>query len=112
VRDLAEFEKGLDSSLLLLEETRNAAWSAAAGANGTTLPTGLGWFVQRYRDEPVVWQYGLVPNAYSAMIIRLPNRHVTLILLANSDGLAAPFDLESGDLSRSLFATLFFRLFI
>ena len=46
------------------------------------------------------------------MIIRLPNRRVTLILLANSDGLAAPFDFESGDLSRSLFATLFFRLFI
>ena len=112
VRDLAEFEKGLDSSLLLLKETRNAAWSAAAGANGTALPTGLGWFVQRYREEPVVWQYGLVPNAYSAMIIRLPNRRVTLILLANSDGLAVPFDLESGDLSRSLFATLFFRLFI
>ena len=112
VRDLAEFEKGLDTSLLLLEETRERAWSATVGSNGTTLPTGLGWFVQRYRDEPVVWQYGVLPNAYSAMIIRLPNRHTTLILLANSDGLVTPFDLSSGDLSRSLFATLFFRLFI
>ena len=112
VRDLAEFEKGLDTSLLLLDETRQSAWSAAVGTNGTTLPTGLGWFVQRYKDEPVVWQYGLVPNAYSAMVIRLPNRHVTLILLANSDGLVVPFDLESGEITRSLFATLFFRLFI
>ncbi len=112
VRDLAEFEKGLDSSLLLLDETRQNAWTAAAGANGTTLPTGLGWFVTRYHDEPVVWQYGILPNAYSSMIIRLPNRHVTLILLANSDGLVAPFELSSGDITRSLFATLFFRLFI
>ena len=112
VHDLAQFEIGLDSSLLLLNETRERAWSAAAAADGSAMPTGLGWFVQRYRDEPVVWQYGLVPNAYSAMIIRLPNRHVTLILLANSDGLAAPFDLASGDISRSVFATLFFRLFI
>jgi CubicO group peptidase (beta-lactamase class C family) len=112
VRDLAEFEKGLDTSLLLLDETRERAWSATVGPNGVMLPTGLGWFVQKYRDEPVVWQYGILPNAYSSMIIRLPNRRTTLILLANSDGLVAPYDLSSGDLSRSLFATLFFRLFI
>jgi CubicO group peptidase (beta-lactamase class C family) len=112
VRDLAEFAKGLDTPLLLLEETRNLAWSATVSPNGTTLPTGLGWFVQKYRDEPVVWQYGMLANAYSSMIIRLPNRRTTLILLANSDGLVAPYDLSSGDISRSLFAALFFRLFI
>jgi hypothetical protein len=68
--------------------------------------------VQRYRDEPVVWQYGYLPNAYSSMIIKLPGRQITLILLANSDGLAAPFDLAAGDVTKSLFATLFLRLFI
>jgi hypothetical protein len=76
------------------------------------MPSGLGWFVQRYRDEPVVWQYGYIPNAYSAMVIKLPTRGVTLILLANSDGLAAPFNLAAGDVTRSPFATLFLRLFI
>ncbi|HZB24900.1 MAG TPA: hypothetical protein VE379_02130, partial [Vicinamibacterales bacterium] len=83
-----------------------------AGSDGRAMPTGLGWFVQRYRDEPVVWQYGHVPDAYSSMIIRLPNRRVSLILLANSDGLAVPFELSSGDVTRSLFATLFLRLYI
>ena len=111
VRDLAQFAKALDSSLLLLEETRAAAWSPALASDGTAMPTGLGWFVQRYRDEPVVWQFGVLPNAYSAMMITLPTRRVTLILLANSDGLAAPFNLDSGDITRSLFATLFLRLF-
>lgn len=112
VRDLAQFELALDSALLLLDETRAGAWSPVPAADGTMMPTGLGWFVQRYRDEPVVWQYGHIPNAYSSMIIRLPARRLTLILLANSDGLAAPFDLASGDVTRSLFATLFLRLFI
>jgi CubicO group peptidase (beta-lactamase class C family) len=112
VRDLAQFDLALDSTLLLLDETRENAWSAAHAADGTVLPTGLGWFVQQYRDEPVVWQYGHLPNKYSSMIIKLPNRKVTLILLANSDGLAAPFELSEGDVTRSLFATLFLRVFI
>lgn len=112
VRDLAQFERALDTPLLLLDETRAAAWAQATGANGAALPTGLGWFVQRYKDETVVWQYGHVGNGYSSMVIRLPARRVTLILLANSDGLAAPFALDAGDITRSLFATLFLRLFL
>ena len=46
------------------------------------------------------------------MIIKLPNRRVTLILLANSDGLAATADLASGDVTKSVFGTLFLRLFL
>lgn len=111
VRDLAELDKAIDS-FLLLDETRVGAWTPAQGADGAALPTGLGWFVQRYRDEQVVWQYGHMPNAYSAMIVKLPARRLTLILLANSDGLATPFDLASGDVTRSLFAMVFLRLFI
>lgn len=112
VRDLAEFDRALESALLLLEETRAEAWSARAAADGSPMPTGLGWFVQQYRGEPVVWQYGHIPNAYSSMILKLPNRHVTIVLLANSDGLAVPFNLSEGDVTRSLFATLLLRLFI
>ena len=112
VRDLAQFERALDSSVLLLDESKAAAWTSHAGGDGRAMPAGLGWFVQRYRDEPVVWQYGHVADAYSSMIIRLPNRRVSLILLANSDGLAVPFELSNGDVTRSLFATLFLRLFI
>jgi CubicO group peptidase (beta-lactamase class C family) len=112
VRDLAQFDMALDTTLLLLDETREGAWSPARGVDGTLLPTGLGWFVQYYRDEPVVWQYGHLPNAYSSLIIKLPNRRITLILLANSDGLAATSDLASGDVTKSVFGTLFLRLFL
>jgi hypothetical protein len=42
--------------------------------------------------------------------VKLPDRKLTFILLANSDGLSAPFELTSGNLTRSLFATLFLRL--
>jgi hypothetical protein len=71
---------------------------------------GLGWFVQSYKGEPVVWHFGNLPNAYSSLIVKLPLRKMTLILLANSDGLSAPFDLPQGDVTRSLFAALFLKL--
>ncbi len=110
VRDLARFDLALDSALLLREETLAAAWTNAVSGD-SLLPTGLGWFVQSYKGEPVVWHFGVIPNAYSSLIVKLPQRRLTLILLANSDGLNAPFQLNEGDINRSLFATLFLRLF-
>jgi CubicO group peptidase (beta-lactamase class C family) len=109
VRDLARFDAALDASLLLRDETRALAWTPAVSGRAV-LPTGLGWFVQTYRGERLVWQFGLVPGAYSSLILKLPARQLTFILLANSDGLSAPFQLATGDVSRSLFATLFLRL--
>jgi CubicO group peptidase (beta-lactamase class C family) len=112
VRDLAHFDAALDAGRLLQEETLKAAWSPTIGANGAALPMGLGWFTQSYRGTPIVWHFGLVPNAYSALVVKVPSRHATLILLANSDGLAVPFQLEAGDVTRSLFASVFLRMLL
>jgi hypothetical protein len=45
-------------------------------------------------------------------VIKLPERGLTFILLANSDGLSAPFQLQAGDVTKSVFASLFLRLAI
>jgi CubicO group peptidase (beta-lactamase class C family) len=110
VRDLAKLDGALDTRLLLLDDTLAQAWNPATGAHGTGIPMGLGWFVQSYNGQRVVWHFGQVPNAYSSLIIKVPERNLTLILLANSDKLVAPFQLPAGDVSRSLFATLFLKL--
>jgi CubicO group peptidase (beta-lactamase class C family) len=109
--DLQRFDAAVDDGVLLEASTRAAAWSRKS-SGGVLLPTGHGWFVQNLEGQLVVWQFGVVPNAYSSMILKVPSRRATLILLANSDGLTAPFALESGDLSRSLFAQLFLRLLV
>lgn len=111
VRDLARFDAALDAATLLREETQALAWRPATNGTRTPLPSGLGWFVQTYRNDQVVWHFGLVSHSYSSLVIRLPARRLTLILLANSEGLSVPFQLENGDVTRSLFATLFLRLF-
>ena len=110
-RDLARFDAALDT-VLLLDDTRNASWTNAAGISQRMLPTGLGWFVQSFNGERVVWSFGLVPNAYSSLYLKIPSRRISVILLANSDGLSAPFQLQLGDVTRSIFANIFLKLFL
>jgi hypothetical protein len=45
------------------------------------------------------------------MIVTLPRRGLTLILLANSQGLARPFSLAAGDATVSPFVRLFLSIF-
>jgi CubicO group peptidase (beta-lactamase class C family) len=111
VRDLVRFDNALASNALLAQVTRNVAWTQSF-AGSTPLPTGLGWFVQNYHGEPIVWQFGITRGGHSSLIVKVPNRGLTYIVLANSDGLNAPFNLESGDVTSSLFATLFLRTFL
>jgi CubicO group peptidase (beta-lactamase class C family) len=112
VRDLAQFDFALDAGTLLRDTTLADAWSAASGPGGAPQPTGLGWFVQSYRGVPLVWQYGVVANAYSGMVLKIPSRRVTMILLANSDGLVNSFQLEAGDVTRSPFASVLLRMLL
>jgi CubicO group peptidase (beta-lactamase class C family) len=111
VRDFARFDAALDEAVLLREDTVQAAWSNSFNSQQTALPMGLGWFVQSYKGEPVVWHFGMVANGYSPLIVKLPSRHVTFILFANSDTLSSTFQLDAGDVTRSVFATLFLRLY-
>jgi CubicO group peptidase (beta-lactamase class C family) len=106
LRDLARFDVGMGT--LLTAETQQMAWTRAS-AGGTLLPTGLGWFVQYYNGEFLVWQFGMAKDAYSSLVLKLPNRNLTLILLANSDGLSAPYALENGDVTTSVFAKTFLK---
>lgn len=109
--DLARFDAALGAGVLLTPESRLVS-STQAISLSTPLPTGLGWFVQNHNNQPIVWQFGMISGGYSSLIIKAPNRGTTLILLANSDGLSAPFSLEQGDVTTSPFAQLFLRLLV
>jgi hypothetical protein len=60
----------------------------------------------------VVWHYGYWPESFSSLYLKLPERKIALILLANSDGLSASFLLGAGDVTRSAFANSFLRRFV
>jgi hypothetical protein len=96
---------------LLHDEGVKEMWSNVSDV-GSLRPTGLGWFVQNYNGEQLVWHFGYAPDAYSSLILKVPSKRLTLILLANSDGLSADFNLSQGDVTASVFAVTFLRLFI
>jgi CubicO group peptidase (beta-lactamase class C family) len=112
VRDFARFDLALRQGTLLDADTLAAAWRAPAGADGLPLPHGLGWFVQTYNGETVVWQFGLGDDASSSLVMTLPARRLTLILMANSDHLVKPVSLAAGDLTVSPFGKLFLSFFV
>ena len=112
VRDFAQFDLALRKGLLLRAETLAAAWRAPLTPNGQRLPHGLGWFVQTYNGETIAWQFGVSEKASSSLVVTVPARGFTLILLANSSGLARSFPLAAGDLTASPFGRLFLELFV
>jgi CubicO group peptidase (beta-lactamase class C family) len=111
-RDVAQFDLALRNGVLLRDDTLASAWTGASGRLGQPLPHGMGWFVQIYKGERVVWQFGMTENAASSLVVTLPARGISMILLANSDGLVKPFALAEGDVTLSPFARLFLGLFV
>jgi CubicO group peptidase (beta-lactamase class C family) len=107
VRDLVQFDAALGDTVLLSQEARELSWNSSPGR-----PTGLGWFVQSYNGQRLVWQFGLVQDAYSALMLKVPDRQLTLILLANSDSLTNAINPQSPDVTQSLFARAFLRLYL
>jgi hypothetical protein len=91
-------------------------WSNAIVSDGNNVriqtPTGLGWFVQTAGGEPLVWTFGHIPDASSALILKMPRKNLTLIMLSNSGGLAEGYNFEQGDVTTSPFVKVFLRLFI
>jgi CubicO group peptidase (beta-lactamase class C family) len=115
VRDLARLDAELDARRILHQETLDLAWNPVrlgtdSLGNDIFSPMGLGWFVQNHRGQRVVWHFGMIGNAYSSLLVKLPDQKITFILLANSDGLSNTFQLPAGNVTKSLFAALFLRL--
>lgn len=111
VRDYARFDVALKTGTVVGFDTLGMAWTPGVVA-GKQVPHGLGWFVQNFNGEKVVWQFGQADNASSSLVVILPARSLSLILLANSDGLSKSFGLETGDLNSSPFGKLFLGLFV
>jgi CubicO group peptidase (beta-lactamase class C family) len=112
VRDIARFDLALRSGIIVRLDTLTNAWQAPMGAKGQRLPHGLGWFVQNSNGQPVVWQFGGGDTGSSSLVVTLPARGMTVILLANSNGLAKTSPaLSAGDLTVSPFGRLILGVF-
>jgi CubicO group peptidase (beta-lactamase class C family) len=85
--DVARFAMALDEGRLLSDSLRARSISPIITPAGDTLPHGLGWFVQHHGDVMLVWYYGHWFGS-SSLIVRVPEKRLTFVALANSDGLS------------------------
>jgi CubicO group peptidase (beta-lactamase class C family) len=108
VRDLARYDASIDAHVFVSSSTQLIAWTPFRLASGREAPYALGWFVQSTVAGRAVWHYGQWPT-FSSLILKLPDRGMTLILLANSDGLSSRFPLAAGDVAVSPFARAFIQ---
>ena len=111
VVDLAKYDTAIDANIFISRDAQELAWTNPLSPTGQALPHGLGWFIQREHDVRLIWHYGQW-SQYSALFLKAPERHLTLILLANSGGLSETFPMAAGDVMASPFAKAFVRIFI
>jgi CubicO group peptidase (beta-lactamase class C family) len=102
--DLAHFDIALTTGRLLTPASLQQMWTPGRAPDGRVLPYGLGWFIAAPLGETLLWHTGLWEGAYSALYLKVPARQLTLILLANSDGLQWESRLDEAVVERSPFA--------
>ena len=109
--DIASFSMAIDRDALLQLATKALAYTPAANPGGGVFPYGLGWFATDYKGVRIIWHYGYW-TANSSLIIKVPDRELTFVLLANTDGLSSPYQLGAGRLDSSPWARLFLDTFV
>jgi CubicO group peptidase (beta-lactamase class C family) len=111
VADLARFDIALDEGRLISDASKAEMWRPGRSPSGAVLPYGIGWYTEQVDGRRVVWHTGLWEQAYSALYLKLPDERLTLILLANSDGLWWGKPLDAAQVDGSPFAAAFLRRF-
>ncbi|NGP77551.1 beta-lactamase family protein [Balneolaceae bacterium YR4-1] len=113
VADLAKYDIALDSGILASDLVMEKLFTPAVAPVGTTLPYAFGWYVQEYRGEKFIWHAGWDEKAgFSALFLKVPERNLTLILLANSEGIWWGNPLDGAAVEKSEFARLFMDRFV
>ncbi len=111
VLDMAKYDIAIDQNRFLTKETQQLAFTPMVSTKGEQLPYGLGWFTQNYKGTRLIWHYGYW-MANSSLIIKVPDRNITFIAMANTDNLSRPTDLGAGDVTSSPVGLAFLKTFI
>ncbi len=112
VLDLAKFDIALDNGTLISAESRSQIMTPTPLSDGGTAPYGLGFYVQEYEGLTLVWHSGWWEDAYSALYLKVPEQDITLILLANSEGIWWGNPLDQAAVEESEFAQAFLAAFV
>lgn len=88
VIDISKFSIAVDNNILLKPETKDLMFTPFISNSGEELPHALGWFVDKNESVKVIWHYGYW-DSFSALIIKVPERGLGFVILANSNRLSS-----------------------
>jgi CubicO group peptidase (beta-lactamase class C family) len=111
VLDLATYDAAIDRHAFLKSETQQKSWTAFVSNSGQRLPYGLGWFVTDYHGHKLIWHYGHWGTGFSAIYLKVPEKDLSLVMLANSEALADHQFQVGEDIVNNAFACGFLGLF-
>ena len=109
--ELARFDNALTSGALMDRDALSALWTPPLNADGAPSVYVHGWYVQDYQGERLIWHSGVEDEAYSAIYLKLPERGLTLIAMANRDVLGWGNRLDRAEVERSPVVQAFFTAF-
>jgi CubicO group peptidase (beta-lactamase class C family) len=114
VVDMAKYDAAIDRHVFIKQETQEKAWTPFVSNSGKRLPYGLGWFVMDRHGTKLVWHTGDWGSGFSALLLKIPEKNVSLILLANSEALIehqySVGEVMVDDAVRNVFACSFLDL--
>lgn len=110
-REMLAFSMALDRDALVPANLKTLMFTPVTTTGGQVTPYGLGWFSTQYKGVQVVWHYGLW-TAISSLIIKVPDRELTFVLLANTEDLSSRYALAAGRLEQSPWAREFLDAFV
>ncbi len=111
VLDMAKYDIAIDQNRFVTKATQQLAFTPTVSTKGENLPYGLGWFTQNYKGTRLIWHYGFW-QCNSSLILKVPDRNVTFIAMANTDNLSRSTDLGAGDVTSSPVGLAFLKTFI
>ena len=111
IDDMLKYAAAFDGNLLLTEDLKAKVFSPMISKDGKRFPYGLGWFIQEKEGIKLTWHYGYWVGM-SSLIIRVPEKKLSFVLMANSDMLSAPYPLGNGDIWVSAYAKQFLKSFV
>ncbi|WP_395342288.1 serine hydrolase domain-containing protein [Ningiella sp. W23] len=108
--DLVKYDAAISSKLIAPHTIFEKLHKPATFKNGEQSVYGYGWYFQTYRGESLMWHSGWDPDAgFSSIMIRLPQRNLSFIILANSEGLWWQNPIDQARIEQSEFVQAFFN---
>lgn len=111
VRDIAAISIALDQEEFLEPVTKEVMLSPTVVIPGDSLHYGLGWFVQWHDGVKIEW-HGGEWDSQSALLVRVPERNMTFVAVANTRRMSGAYRMGLGDVMESGVGRLFLEAFV